>query len=93
MSDLMDESVFTMPYDMAMGTEIARIQFYNRARRVYQELTDLRKATVAGPRNEYRRIWIDVATGLCIRDGGGPSRAADIADKLVAELKRRDGNV
>jgi hypothetical protein len=37
MSDLMDKAVLTMPYELAMGDELSRMQFWSRVQLFYKE--------------------------------------------------------
>lgn len=47
MSELMDQAVIGMPYDMAMEGEVARRQFYCRAQSVLAEAQALREEVAA----------------------------------------------
>lgn len=44
MSELMDRAVIGMPYEMAMGDELSRRQFYARAQALLAEREALREA-------------------------------------------------
>lgn len=37
MSELMDQAVLNMPYELAMSDELSRMQFWSRAQLVYKE--------------------------------------------------------
>jgi hypothetical protein len=41
MSEVMRSGVIRMPYEMAMGDELSRRQFYNRAQSVLNELEEM----------------------------------------------------
>ena len=43
MSDLMLTAVLSMPYDMAMGDDWSRRQFYDRAQQALEEIERLRQ--------------------------------------------------
>ncbi len=43
MSNVMDRGVINMPYELAMSTDLARRQYYNRAKAIYAELAALKQ--------------------------------------------------
>lgn len=47
MSELMDQAVIGMPYEMAMGSELSRRQFYSRAQSILAEAQALREEAAA----------------------------------------------
>lgn len=42
MSDLMERAIIQMPFELAMQSELSRLQFYLRAQEAYQELVACR---------------------------------------------------
>lgn len=54
MSELMDEAVIRMPFDMAMESELSRKQFYDRANSALSELIELRAYKEAAEKQEPR---------------------------------------
>ncbi len=55
MSDLMDDAVIGMPYGMAMGDELSRLQFHLRAQGVLAELRAL-QAQINSPQT---KDWVE----------------------------------
>lgn len=43
MSELMDRAVITMPYELAMSSELSRWQFYQRAQDVFAQVATLQQ--------------------------------------------------
>ncbi len=91
MSDLMDDAVMFMPYDMAMGSELSRRQFYNRAQSLYRELQAARAQPAAEPEAaspEYQAGW-NRAMAICIEAGAAPAAqpAAEPVAELVADMR------
>jgi len=49
MSETMDYGIIQMPFDMAMSSELSRIQFYNRAQALLKELQEFRDKALSTP--------------------------------------------
>lgn len=61
MSHLMTQAVIRMPYEMAMGNEISRRQYYDRANQVLDEMESYAAARVSEALEEAALI-VDLAT-------------------------------
>lgn len=81
MSDLMERAIVTMPYDLAMGDELSRMQFWSRVQLVYKEKCARIEADEALMRNL-----------LHLRDNLGWCKEVDDAiNALMARLESSNG--
>lgn len=76
MSEVMDQAVIGMPYEMAMGDELSRSQFYSRAQAILAERDQLRAEVEALRKDADRYRWI--------RDEGD-------SELVVARMRYPDG--
>lgn len=99
MSELMDDGIIRMPYEMAMSDELSRKQFYSRANSLLTELTEIRAKLAAMERRKpdmYRKEvhegWPEWSENDLFSDGesggepwyrGSPVPADKPADKRV----------
>jgi hypothetical protein len=54
MSELMTQAIIKMPYELVMGDELSRKQFYDRAQQVLNENHDLQQKLLASQASEAR---------------------------------------
>lgn len=87
MSDLMDRAVVTMPYDLAMGDELSRMQFWSRVQLVYKELEGLRTQSESD-----LALMRDVVETLeKWNRNGGVKPGYEFIDSALAALRQRVG--
>jgi len=91
MSELMDQAVIGMPYEMAMEGEVARRQFYSRAQSILAQAQALREE-VAALRKDKERL--DAIEGNCwdVRYDSSPNGDAGDSSISIEIIGHYQGN-
>src|SRR5690554_1582333 len=68
MSELMDDGIIRMPYEMAMSDELSRKQFYSRANSLLTELTEIRAELAAMETNDHSEHGLGMVPRITEQD-------------------------